>query len=206
MKFKLLPIFSIVGLLLLSGTAKAQLFQEESSYLSVGYGIGNFTQALIFEDYVDRENYDNTATGPFFLKYEAAIAEKIGFGVNVAYIGSEVTWTDPDHTVDNGNGPVAYRETIKWSSYSILARINWHFGTSDKFDPYFGFGMGYRDAKWEFEDNDPNYDDDTDLKNPFKFGFETTLGVRLKLVDNVLLYSEFGMAKAIVQFGLTVKL
>lgn len=202
MKKLKLNISFLVALLCFSYSSNAQLFSEDNKYLSVGYGFGNFSQSL-FQDYENNTDYNYSGKGPFFIKYETPVSKKVGFGVNFAYVGASMDWIDPDILV---NGTTPYKVELDWSSFSILARFNFHFGNSDKFDPYFGFGMGYRDASWEVSSNDASVDDGVSFENPFKLGFETTIGARFRITDNILGYTEVGFAKAVVQFGITAKL
>jgi len=192
-----------LGAIGISSRLQAQSFEEGQSSIQVGYGFGNFIQA-VFNAYEIYDDYSFKATGPAFLKYEYGVTDKIGLGLNVAYASAKVSYRDNSFLVGNGNDP--YEQSIKWNTMSFLARMNFHFANSEKFDPYAGFGMGFRTASWSYEDNDPDYDNDVSTSNLFPFGFEMTIGARYYISDNFGIYAETGLAKAVIQLGLNLKL
>ena len=77
-------------------------------------------------------NPDFLALGPIYAKFEYGVSENIGFGVNIAYADAGINYT-------NDLGESA---SFKWWNTSINARVNRHFGSNNKFDPYIGLGMG----------------------------------------------------------------
>ncbi|MCB0429288.1 MAG: outer membrane beta-barrel protein [Flavobacteriales bacterium] len=187
---------------LVSG-AFAQSFEMGHSSVQVGYGFGNFIRA-IFKTYEDTySQFSFKGTGPAFAKFEYAVSDKVGVGVNLAYVSASVSYTDTSVFVPSAG--TFYRQTLKWYNVSALARINVHFGSNDKFDPYWGAGLGYRTGKTSYTDNDPNYDNSSTLKTYIPFGFETTFGARYYFTDNIGIYAETGLAKAVFQVGLSGK-
>lgn len=202
MKKLLLSIIVTTGLSTGTGKLYAQAFSQGGSSVQAGYGIGNFVQAIFKTYETNYSDYNFTGIGPLFLKYEYAVSDKIGIGLNMSYIGAKVSYTDRTYITTSGD---FYKETITWSSISALARMNLHFGDNDKFDPFWGFGMGYRTATWKYDDNDPTYDNTVSVKNYIPFGFETTVGARFYLTDNIGIYAETGLAKAVFQGGLSIK-
>jgi len=195
-KFSTLIMMVVLGANL---TASAQAFTEGQSSVSLGYGFGNLSQSL-FKAYESLPDFNYKGAGPLFLKYEYGISENIGVGVNVAYIGAKVTWTDEFIEVEPG---VPLRQETSWTSYSILARMNYHIpvGSTDKFDPYFGVGIGYRSGKWKASDNDPDFDWGVELDSPFILGMEMTGGARYLFTENIGVYGEVGLAKGLLQIG-----
>ena len=111
------------------------------------------------------------------------------------------TWNNYD-----GSGNIPYSNEFSRSSFSALARINFHFGTTEKLDPYFGVGAGYRQATWEFKTNDPNNLEDVKAPGFSPFGFETTIGLRYYFTPAFGLYTELGFAKSAIQAGFVVAL
>ena len=178
----------------LPNLSNAQAFEQGRSQVSAGYGVGNFVQAL-FQVYEEYDAWESSNVGPFFLKYEYGATEKIGFGVNIAYAGVNGKYDLEDVFTNE-----VTEETIKWSSISVLARMNYHFGTHDKFDPYWGLGMGYRTGSWSF--SEAGLEASNTL---FPFGFETTFGSRYMFTPLLGAYAEVGISKAILQFGLNAK-
>ena len=204
MKKACLPLVLLTAVCLNTQTASAQAFQKGVNLISAGYGFGTFMGALksAVEDDPLNSNLEFKNTGPLYFKYEYGVSDKVGFGVNFAYAKNELTY---DYTGSDGNGnPRTYTETDTRDTYSILARVNFHFSDSETFDPYFGVGMGYRDANWTFKSNDPG-GTRANYKTLVNFGFETTVGVRYYFAQNFGLYGEVGGAKSIFQLGLCGK-
>lgn len=178
---------------------KAQAFEQGKSYVSVGYGFGNLTRALV-KAVADNSQgtLKMTAFGPAYVKYEYGVSDKIGLGVNVAYIGVKAT-----ETYDDGLGTM-YTDKVSFNSLSVLGRVNFHFATGDHVDPYFGIGAGYKTGGWAFSSTNPGYDIPTNLKGG-GLGFETTLGIRFLFTDNIGAFAEIGIAKSVLQVGLVGK-
>jgi opacity protein-like surface antigen len=181
-----------------STTVSAQSFEQGKSYVSLGYGFGNLSKALV-KAAATASGTDSklTSVGPVFAKYEYGVSEKVGLGLNLAYIGVKLS-------DDYSSGGTTYTESISYNSLSVLARVNFHFATGDKIDPYFGIGAGYKTGGWKFKSTDSSYVVPVDLKGG-GIGFETTLGIRYLITDMIGLYAEVGVAKAPVQVGLVAK-
>jgi hypothetical protein len=172
----------------------AQAFEKGNVIVSAGYGFGNLSKAL-FKTYSDNTGYKASGFGPAFGKVEFAVSDKIGIGLNVAHIG-----INAQYDIDN-----EYQGQIDWKNTSVLGRINIHFANSEKFDAYWGAGLGYKFGSWKFSDNDPDSNIDGSIPTIIPFGFETTVGVRYMFIKNLGAYAELGIAKAPVQFGLSAK-
>lgn len=180
----------------------AQAFEEGNNNVSLGYGFVTFAGAL-FNSYEDQNDYKFTITGPLFLKYEHAVSDKIGIGLNVAYAKWKLSYLYDSYDVNSN--PVSYEESDSYSTFSVLGRFNLHFGHMDKFDPFWGFGVGFRSGSWKYESTDPNGTKDLSISNPIPLGFETTVGARYYFTDNIGAYVETGLAKAVIQAGLNFK-
>ena len=198
MKFKIKMI--CICLLVSTGFTsklKAQVFEEGKTNFAVGYGFGTFYGAVL-SDYQDESNYESTVTGPIYLKFESALSDKIGLGINLAYAKYSLSYNYTDFSSSN-----IYTETDSYTTFSILARMNVHFGDFDRFDPYWGVGVGYRSGKFDYKSTDPDGYNSFDVNVNFPFGFETTLGARYYFSDNIGMYLETGLAKSVLQVGLT---
>lgn len=176
--------------------AQAQAFTEGSNNIYLGYGAVTLLGSISrnFDSYSD-VNY--SSLGPIYVKYEHGVTEDIGLGISFAYATNE--WVYKYTSLDQ-----VYTETTERSTYSILARFNYHIGDSEKFDPYIGFGVGFRDATWTSK-SDGATSSGVELKSLFPFGMDLTFGTRYFFTDNIGLYAEVGAAKSVVQGGLAVK-
>ncbi|HNV99456.1 MAG TPA: outer membrane beta-barrel protein [Chitinophagales bacterium] len=168
--------------------------------VSAGYGFPSFTRNIF--DLADGENVDSYFIGPAYLKAEFPINDRVGFGVNFAYVVGNATYVEQDGNVDS----IFYNTSVDYSSYSIIARVNFHFGAQDsRFDPYAGFGLGYRDATYKFQGGDPDAEPE-ELGGIIHMGMDFTIGTRFYLTDNIGLYGEVGLAKSIMQAGVVIRL
>jgi opacity protein-like surface antigen len=194
-----LPILAGMALFISPIDSHAQAFEEGVNTASVGYGFVTLLGTLnnTFDDYSD-VNY--SSTGPLYAKFEHAISDKVGLGLNFAYAGNQ--W---EYRFNDGPSANNYTETSKRTTFSILARMNFHFGSNDKFDPYAGFGLGYRSSNWTQETNDPSGDSGVELKTLVPLGMEITLGARYYFMEHLGVYMEVGAAKSVLQAGLVGK-
>lgn len=181
---------------------RGQIFDEGKSFVSVGYGIGGFSNIFLnISDNLDGTDIISKNFGPIYFKYEYGISEKLGIGIVVA--NSNNSFTSLNSYVDNTGITRNYTEKVSRNNTSIMARLNWHFGENDRFDPYFGFGMGYRFGGWKYTVSDPAAGINESIPALIPFGFELTTGARYFFTDNFGIYGEVGLAKSVVQFGLT---
>jgi len=132
-----------------AGNSSAQAFEEGTSSASIGYGFANFGNAVL-STYESEDGYNFTSLGPLFAKYEYAISDKFGIGLNVSYLTSKIEYT----TTDPGTNEV-YLNSINRTGYNIMMRFNWHFGDHDVIDPYFGLAGGFRSNKYKINSEYP---------------------------------------------------
>lgn len=166
--------------------------------MSAGYGFPNFTRTL-FKIADGVSNLDSHVYGPMYGKFEYAVNDIIGFGVNAAYTYGQASYETTDDNLDS----VIYNTSFTYKSYSVLARLNFHFGDADRIDPYAGIGMGYRNTNYAYDSDDPNFDEE-DFNSFMHFGADLTIGARFYLTDNIGIYGEVGLAKSPLQVGLSV--
>lgn len=186
----LLIVAAIIVLILNPCRVRAQAFTNESTTLEAGYGFGTFTNSLskALDQFTDVKH---TEFGPIYFKAERGVTDHIGIGLSFAYVQDRWKY-------NYGNG---YTETDNRTSYSVLARLNFHIGNSKKIDPYCGFGLGYRNAIWTSSTTSPQGNSGIDLQTFIPLGFELTLGVRYLITPNFAVYTEWGGAKSVFQLG-----
>jgi opacity protein-like surface antigen len=161
--------------------------------INAGYGFGNIWKTL-FKLSSGFSGNTVSATGPVALGFEYGVAEKIGIGVQLGYGQVKSTST----------GTFTSNETL--TSFQAFARGNYHFGSSAKFDPYIGVGMGYGNFKYKYSDNDPSSDPLETISIPSAFGFTAALGARYYVSQNIGVYAEIGyVTGSIAQVGLVAK-
>jgi len=183
-----------------SAAQEVPAFAEGDAFISVAYGFGNFLRSTFEANGVDRDNQVRTSIGPLMAKGEWALSSNLGFGVNFSMMTLENEWTD---TAARTSGTGSY------SGWSALARVNYHLKPSRFFDPYIGFGVGYRrDRIKETTSNPANGKrfDEQVMLIPFNLGMDLTMGFRLMVTPHLGMMMETGLAKGIVQLGLAYRL
>lgn len=179
-------------------------YKQGLSIISIGTGLPG--RDLFFDNlYRDELRFKIVdVKGPLFIKYEYAATDESGVALQFAYRESDFTY-DKEHNNNSGTSEI-YIHKIKRIDYSIILRFNYHFQVSEKLDPYFGLGTGYRVVEWEFKSNDPYYRDIVDdVFNPNPFALEFTGGIRYFFSKNIGIYTEIGIAKSPLQFGINIK-
>ncbi len=174
---------------------------QGTKVVNLGYGFGNIWKTL-FKFSSGFNDSKVTATGPIALGFEYGVAEKIGVGLQLGYGQVKSVATDKDGL---GAGK-DYIETSKLTSIQALVRGNYHFGSSEKFDPYIGLGLGYGNFKFTVTDNDPSSTSTYKIAVPSAFGFSGALGARYYFTPNIGIYAEVGyVTGSIAQAGLVAK-
>jgi len=196
-----------------SGSTSTSLTRKGANNISIGIGAGNISQDFLRESV----NISNTATasfqaiGPLFFKYENMVDDKIGFGLNVAYMKNTIDFVQSS---TNSNGQdYTYNADLSCATFSVLARFNYHFMDHDKIDPYIGLGVGYRNVNWSYSDNDQFGNSASNEANialsslpSSPFGADMTFGVRFLPHPNIGIYMEAGIAKGVIQGGLSFQI
>ena len=195
-------ILFLSAILFAVSTSSFAQYDEDAAYvqgqstLSAGYGVGNIWKKLFKFGGSYSGAYKVSATGPFSLTYEYGLSDKISGGIAVSYAQVKGTNTDPDPDL-------GYVETL--TNFSAIARANYHFGSSEKFDPYIGLGLGYYNFKYEFKDGKGNADNNL-FAVPGALGFNGQLGAKYYFSPSFGAFAEVGyVAGAFGQVGLTAK-
>jgi outer membrane protein W len=186
-----------------SVTTKAQdneggAFSKGSSYVNLGYGFGSIWKNLFkLTAGFSGGAYKVTSTGPFSLAYEYGVSDKISVGVIAGYSQVKGTYTDASFPSDN--------YVDKLTNFSVIARGNYHFGHSEKFDPYIGIGLGYYNFKFESIDAG-GVSTGNAFAIPGAFGFNGQLGAKYFFSTNFGIFAEVGyVAGGIGQVGVALK-
>lgn len=175
----------------------AGAFGEGKMAISVGYGFSGGLARTLLRTYEDEVGYSFSSFGPVHFRGEYGLSDNVGLVLSINHNSWKATWTHM-----NSNTTTIYQDEFKHSVTSILARINIHFGVTERLDPYWGIGAGYRIPVNDFTSTDIGYD--TSFNSPFKVGFETTLGTRYYFTEGFGIYGELGLCQSIIQGGLVV--
>lgn len=187
-------------------------------YITAGYGVVNLSAPLIngIKNSIDQQWASLVVKGyPIWMgKAEYSITPHSGIALNFAYTGVDINARLD--SLNQFNAPIEGKLTYR--TYSFLARYNYHLLVSNNWDVYAGIGVGFRANNFRVEDNDPNkdrWDFPIDLsfvtkRIPNKLSLPTvggdfTFGVKYFILPGVAIYAETGIAKSILQTGLTVR-
>lgn len=208
-KFAFLFFLSCYCILLSAQESNQPLFREGVNNFYLGYGAGNFSQEFL-RDIAGLNNDNNDVSyktvGPLFIKYEHGFDDKVSMGFNFAYMRNSISYREEGFQ----DSAYFYNADLSCTTWSILARVNYHIGDNDKIDPYIGLGMGYRAVSWRYDDDDPFNNSrqnrsslDLDIIPSFPLGMDLTFGIRIMPIPQFGLFAEVGVAKGIVQGGIT---
>ncbi len=185
-------------------------FTKGSSTVSLGYGFASPYKTLFKLTNIFATDPTTTvkltSLGPIGVTYEYGATDKVSVGLQVAYGTIKNVTTDKDGL---GAGK-DYIVTQTMDQISAIARVNYHFGSSAKFDPYGGLGLGYGSFKFKTTSNDPT-DGAADfalfnIKVPGAFGITGQLGAKYYFSPNFGAYAEIGyLAGSFAQLGITAK-
>ncbi len=181
-------------------------FEQGNLIFSAGYGFGNFAQTILnfaLDAYPNKVNVKTNLYGPIFFKGEYAITNAIGVGINFATITNKASFTFSDTL---NNQPQNFTATLRRPNTSFLAHVNYHFVRSSKFDVYAGMGLGLRLGSFKFSSDYKYFNRKFSIPYSYPVGFEITVGARYYPIPNLGIYSEFGAAKGIIQFGIVGKI
>jgi len=217
MKKKQLLIFVTVFLMIIISTASDLFakgkrrgggnlaFRKRNMVISLGYGAPNLAKDL-FKPFQTYGGYSLSGIGPAHAKFEYAISDNIGLGLSINYVQMKTEWSSSYPDPNNFLNTITYKEGFKGSSLSANLRMNIHFLTSAKIDPYWGIGLGYRTSNYSFYSDYTGATALTLVLPSLPLGFETTVGIRYYFTKNIGAYLELGASKSIIQGGLAIKL
>lgn len=200
-------------LLIFIKTFAQEEYKRQKSF-ALGYG---FFSSARFNGQVwgDKPDYKHSATGPFYLKYVNRVTPRLSWGINLSFAQYNYSFNELVYVSGGGYQPqtALKRFKLKYDTYSVLGRLNFHFSEAEKLKLYAGFGIGYRIGVYTYGDPDYYYYGDkagifntNELRALFPLGIEATMGARYKLSNKVELYSELGAAKSVWQGGLVVNI
>ncbi|MCX6317087.1 MAG: outer membrane beta-barrel protein [Bacteroidetes bacterium] len=200
-KVMLVAVFAFAGMIAKAQEGDGAWAGQGTKVVNLGYGVGSIWKTL-FKLSAGFTNSKTTAVGPYAVGFEYGVSEKIGVGVQLGYGSVKNVSTDPG--ANSNGGDLITTEELK--SLQIFARGNYHFGQSEKFDPYLGLGLGYGNFKLNSSDNDANYSFNSAVSIPSAFIYSGALGAKYYFTSNIGLYAEIGyVTGSYFQGGIAIK-
>lgn len=151
----------------------------------------------------------NTTSPLYYVKYEGKLGRKHALGLNFSNSGFTLGGLVRDSFFLNDMGTLTQLNLrLKYMTRSLNVRYNYTFNPDAQVQIYWGLGMGLRTNKVSISTND------TKLLNKFAIpginvasvptvGFESTLGFKGIIADQLGWYAEMGIAKSIFQGGIS---
>ncbi len=187
-------------------------FSQEGSFnkgtiaVSAGYGVPNLVILPFRVAYkiADFTNVSLSGFGPVLMRAEYGLSKKIGLGLSGGYSTMSVGYTYKDWDIYKGQ-KIDYHAKLTWTSPSLGARFNLHFGNKEKMDPYFGIGLGWSGNKLTYSDDSP-WEDKYPTPKLGGVYYNIGLGFRYYFAKFAGFYMEIGLDKAsLLQAGVAVK-
>lgn len=200
-KVLLVVVLGLTGMIAKAQDESSAWGGQGTKVVNLGYGVGSIWKTL-FKLSAGFTNSKTTAVGPYAAGFEYGVSDKIGVGVQFGYGSVKNVSTDPG--ANSNGGDLITTEELK--SLQIFARGNYHFGQSEKFDPYLGLGLGYGNFKLTSSDNDPNYSFNSAVSIPSAFIYSGALGAKYYFTSNIGIYAEIGyVTGSYFQGGIAIK-
>ena len=139
-------------------------------------------------------------------KFEYMVTDGIGIGLEYSYAAVDVKYTEDKFA--NQSTIQTYHYTATLYKQRILARVNFHFGTSKKIDPYATVGVGYKVSLLKSNNPDDQKsiaDFNNNFSNLVPISYRLGIGMRYFFSENIGISAEVGIGGAIVQGGICGK-
>ncbi len=181
----------------------AQAVEEGNLVFDGYYGFPNLYTSVFKAAYANTGSeldLNVGGAGPFGLRFEYLITDKIGLGLDIGISSSFVSWKEEDVF----NDLVSYDYSTR--KIGALVCFNYHFLDNDKFDLFSTVGVGYSSRSFNFSSTDPYYEPIT-VSSIIPVGFKGGLGMRYFFTDNIGANLQLGFGHGgILNGGLTFKI
>lgn len=217
----------LIFFILLSYISYSQAWHEKSQVFQVGIG-ESYTFNKHVEEHKSLYTSKNTrnygkivvrSSPTIFLKYEHALNKYIGIGMVIGYRKTDITQIIPHSYYDSTityttpfgvnyylQKPANDIFTFELRDLNIGARLNCHFISDKKIDPYIGLAMGYRlfNRDYQYSSDNPHglyYVVEYNYVLPIYTG--ATVGIKYIFTKEIGIYAELGFDKrSVIQAGI----
>jgi hypothetical protein len=150
----------------------------------------------------------NTTAPLFYLKYENKLGRKHALGLNFANSGFTVGGLVRDSFILQNGNLTQLSLTLKYMTRSFNVRYNYTFNPDAQVKIYWGLGMGIRTNNISISTNDSKFLNQFNIPginvaSVPTVGFESTLGFKGTIADQLGWYAEMGIAKSVFQGGIS---
>jgi len=198
MKRAIIGALAVLALSFGMGNRATAQIEQGTFMIDTYYGFPNSTKSF-YKLFEDSTNYRATGFGPIGMRVEYLVADKVGIGAEVNFVKGGSTY--------EFNG-----YTYEYSKIKLRAmlRFNFHFGTTENFDAYFGVGAGYKYTKKTFTTTDPSGEETAEtggfLNLTIPVAARLAVGMKYFFIPNVGISAEIGVGGGpLVNGGLAFK-
>lgn len=210
---KILSLIVLSALFASANFSNAQVYDKGNFAVDAFYGFPNLLSGLVRTAASTYETSKVTTLGPLGVTAEYLLTEKFGIGLEATYmsINAKYSYTQSSYYYDNNtNNYVTTSSNVdyedKYTRLRVLPRVNFHFGNSDRFDPYLTAGIGYANFKSTHTSSDASYSGTgLDFTTPGNLATRVGFGVRYFFTDNFGFMAEGGIGGPLVRVGLSAK-
>jgi outer membrane protein W len=190
----------------------AQAVEEGNLVFEGYYGFPNLYTSVFKTAYVNAgTELDVKAggAGPFGLKFEYLVTDKIGLGLDIGITSSSISFNDLGSVYNPNTGQyteVLYNYDFSTRKIGALVCFNYHFLDNDEFDLYSTVGVGYSNRNFDFTSTDPDFVP-MSVSSIFPVGFKAGLGMRYFFTDNIGANLQLGIGQGgLLNAGISFKL
>jgi hypothetical protein len=190
--------------------SNAQAIEEGKIIIDGYYGFPNLYSAVFKSAYSNAQGTGLTfgSAGPLGIRGEYLISDKVGFGLDLGYNSSSISYNELTTTGYDTNGdPIEENYEYKFSTKKIGAMVtfNYHFVESDNFDAYFVTGLGYGNRSMKFTSTDPLYTNPT-VNSLVPVSAKIGVGMRYFFTENIGANLGLGLGQGgLVNVGVSAK-
>ncbi len=220
-------VIALIGLILSTSYLKAQTSDKSDesdkcvgqgrfifdAYYGYPYMFGRYVKQVIDEENTNGNNTSNASVknlNHLGFKFEYMINKLVGLGLDYTYAQVSGKYTETNSVYQSG-GNYTYQTNnynVLLKKQRLLARINFHVGTSKFLDPYATAGLGYKisilSSDNPYDQQDVN-DINNSIINTFPIAFRLGFGLRYFPTKNFGICAEAGIGGPVIQAGLCGK-
>ncbi|MGV3631793.1 MAG: outer membrane beta-barrel protein [Bacteroidota bacterium] len=190
--------------LALASVSFAQTLEKGNIIIDPYFGGPNFGQ-LAARAFPLVNNKTTDGTGPFGLRAEYMLSDKLGAGLDYIYTGFSLSGTIDSLTIDNSHyGTFPYK--IDVARTRIHARLHYHFVSKERVDAYAAFGLGANIRKVTVQTDMFTRKDYQGRGAVLPVTMRVAFGVRYYFLRHFGLNAELGFGGPLLSAGLSVKI
>lgn len=190
-----------------SGNDDAAAVKEGDNTINLYYGtnlLGIVYKRLASADAI---NLQVKSIGPIGIVYEHLLSDVVGLGFEFGYSATKMDYEESNFYYNTNGQGYYYQDSYHWEfkTMRIMARANFHFANSEKFDAYGLVSAGYRATYFKFTTTSPDWNARVTYNSPIPIGLKPGLGLRYFFVPNVGINLELAFGTPLLCGGLSFK-